>query len=371
MTSASIDEHSGTMWDQSIKEARAKFLHVDETNLKAHIEHQVPSSSVTIRNFRTLTEGSGMSNGITFFTADIETPGGSETRDLVLRYAPGVSLIRQKSFSDEYFTLRAANETSLPAPRAYWPDLEGDILGLSGFIMDRVEASSVPSSMYTSGPIADASPADRKEMLLQVAGLQGGLRKAEIGPGKVPHLLKKGSGATDIERELNWWFREGELSVPAGDARLRDIQAVRDWMIAHQPPARPATLTHGDGQPCNVMYRGTEAACWLDWELAYIGHQETDLMLTILTTELTKPAGVEIEGIPTENEFIQRFEREAGAPVEYWEYFRLVKVYKYIVSLLWVTGAPYLSHIYPIITSYLERYWAEARGAARSYTART
>lgn len=361
---------SDTAWDRSIKEARARFAQVDPGRLRDHVQRASGAAQVTVVDLQTLTEGSGMSNGIGFFTAVLEGGGQVQERSLVLRYAPGVSLIRQKSFADEYLTLQAAAAAGLPTPTAFWPDLAGETLGVPGFIMDRVDADAIPSAMYTSGPIAGASPAQRKEMMLQAAGLQAQLRRAAIGAEKAPHLLAKGVGSNAIERELSWWMREAELAASKDDPGFKAVRALYDWMVSHIPPARPATLTHGDGQICNIMYRDGRACCWLDWELAYLGHQESDLMMIMMTTELTKTEGVHLEGLPTEDEYIARYEAESGCSLEYWEYFSLLMVFRYCVGMLWIPDSPHVHHVRPGIQGYLDRAWTAARAASRTYTGR-
>jgi aminoglycoside phosphotransferase (APT) family kinase protein len=82
-----------------------------------------------------------------------------------------------------------------------------------------------------------------------------------------------------------------------------------------------------------MMFKDGQIVAWLDWELAYLGHQESDLMMVIMMTEMTN-RGDGIEGVPSEAEYVARFEAESGAPVEHFPYFKLLMIYKYFVGLL-------------------------------------
>lgn len=359
---------SETNFDVSIRQARARFTDVTEAQIAAYLSQQPDIVSVgAVRDLKILTEGSGMSNGIAFFAADIDTGSGVRARDYVLRYSPGVSLIKQKNFEHEYLTMRAAEAGGLPVASARWYD-DGSLLGAAGFTMERVDAEAPASSIYTSGPIATASPAERHAMLIQAAELQGWLRASAIGPDRVPHLLKRGKGEGDIARELNWWLDEARLNTDDEDPRMQLVQAVHAWMVDNQPPVRPASLTHGDGQICNIMFRRGRAAAWLDWELAYLGHQESDLMMILMNVILTRPPGTEVEGIPSENEFVARFEREAGSSVEAWPYFKLFMVYKYLVGVIFAGDLfPESDAYWRQIVTYLDDVWPQAKADRRVY----
>src|SRR5690606_1277167 len=122
-------------------------------------------------------EDGGGSNGIAFF--DMTTNGRTES--FVLRYAPGEQLLQQKRFEDEYLTLKAMAKYGVKAPSARWCDPSPDAIGYPFLIMDRVDGIPPPNrTLYMRGLLADATPADRRSMMLQAARFHGGLRRAAI-----------------------------------------------------------------------------------------------------------------------------------------------------------------------------------------------
>jgi aminoglycoside phosphotransferase (APT) family kinase protein len=170
-------------------------------------------------------------------------------------------------------------------------------------------------------------------MMLAAAGMMGRLKRMAIGADAVPHLLERGRGTGEIQRELNWWLDEARLNAADNDPHFVAVAKLHDWLVSNQPAVRPASLTHGDGQIANMMFKDGQIVAWLDWELAYLGHQESDLMMVIMMTEMTN-RGDGIEGVPSEAEYVARFEAESGAPVEHFPYFKLLMIYKYFVGLL-------------------------------------
>lgn len=368
------DAHSekSDTYDAWVKSARARFNDIKPENLVRYIQAQPDVvGPVEIKALSSLKDGAGMSNGIAFFTASLDLGTGRKEHELVLRYDPGVSLIKQKSFSDEFHTLIAARKSGLPVPNARWLDEKGTYLGCAGFIMDRVIADAPAMAMYSSGPLATAAPEVRKQMMLSAAGMFGKLKKAAIPPTRVPHLLHRGEGEDHIFRELDWWLAEATLNSQPMDPEFRLVFELNQWLKHNRPPARPASLTHGDGQIANLMFRDGKVAAWLDWELAYLGHQEADLMMILMVTQLSKPPGETLEGIPTDAEYIERFEAESGAPVEFFPYFKLFMVYKYLVGVLFAREVlPNFNDTWAAIVRYRDAVWPEAKEDARSYAPR-
>lgn len=356
------------VWDDAIRTARARFTHIDPERLAAFISAQPDvHGPVSIEDFDTLTDGSGMSNGIAFFTAVIDRGEGPRRESLVLRYAPGVSLLQQKSFEDEFLTMKAVHAAGLTVPAVMWLDADGEGIGAPGFVMERVVGEIPASAMYSRGPFAKLSNEDRHRMMLEPAGFHGRLRKAAIGADRVPHLLKRGEGATPLERELSWWLKEAQLITEPDDPRFLRVKSVHDWLLANQPPVREATLIHGDAQHCNTIFRDGVPAGVLDWELAHLGYAETDIVMMVLTTEILKLTDIVVDDTPTEEEYIARYEAESGEKVEHWAYFKLCMAYRYLVGQIFAANAlPNPEEMWAIVDEIVAENLAEAKAASAS-----
>jgi aminoglycoside phosphotransferase (APT) family kinase protein len=327
----------GESAEASTRAAKARFTQASPELLVAMISAQAGVTNVELLAFEPVTEGAGASNGIALFRAAYDLDGRHVVADLVLRYMPGVQLLRQKSYADEFETVLAVARAGLPVPTPHWLDADGSLLGLPGYVMDRVDGRSPDAGMLVSGLLAESTPEARKEMMLEAAGFHGRLRRTAIGPDQVPHLVGRGVGDTAVQRELNWWLTEARMAAPAGTPKLGFVEGLCEWMIAHEPPLRPPTLVHGDAQIANIMFKHDRIAAVVDWELSYLGHNEADLALVLFLTEAHKAQAADLEGVPTSAEYIERYEAEAGGKVEHIEYFTLLNFVK-VLSIYLMLG---------------------------------
>ncbi|MDP1631244.1 MAG: phosphotransferase family protein [Caulobacter sp.] len=362
---AGKDDLRGTIGEQT-RNSKAQFAQVDAARLHGFIEGQPDVvGQVKTGPIEYLLDGAGSSNGIAFFEAELDRGDGRRRQDYVLRYFPGVTLLRQKSYKDEYLTLQAARAAGLPTPMPLWLDEDGKQLGCIGYVMERVSGDAPSAAMYSKGPLANVTPEKRKALMLQAATFHGTLRKAAIGADRVPHLVGRGEGATAIERELQWWLTEARFVCSADDARLAYVQQIHDWMVANQPPAYEPGLVHGDAQIANIMFRDGQLASVLDWELSYLGHNESDLALLVFITESQKLLDQAVEGTPSEAEYIAAYEAAAGAPVESWAYFKLFSQFKVTcIALMMADRTPSFETVWAYYAAQVAADFDAARASA-------
>lgn len=319
-------------------EKKAQFKGVTAENLQRMIAAQPEvQGPVAISDVVALSDGAGASNGISFFTAEYDTDDGPQHKELVARYNPGIVLLKQKSFANEFATMQAARAAGLPVARPYWLDATGDLLGTPGYIIARVDGVSPSAGVFDKGLLRDAPPEERRQIMLNAARFHGQLRKMAIPPEAVPHLRDRGVGTTAVERELNWWYREAELH-DSGERQLRFIREAMKLLVERQPSTYAPNLVHGDAQYANTMFKNGEIAAVLDWELSFLGQNESDLALLTYCAETLNT--VNLEGVPTTQDFILAFEEESGHPVQHWEYFQAFNLYKWVASSCLYVDAP-------------------------------
>lgn len=322
-----------TAMDDLSNAAKSRFAKLKASDIKAFVEAQPEvRGTVEIDELSHLEDGAGASNGIAFFTATFDLGDGKETRQLIARYQPGESLLQQKVFSDEFKTVKVAGEEGLSVPRVHWLDADGEHLRFPGYVGERVIGESPAPSVFEKGILATVSANDRRSMMLAVAGFHGRLRGKAIGPDKVPHLAKRGSGTTPIERELGWWLEEARL-VGAETTEYGTLVDAYNKMIAAQPDAYASNLVHGDAQFCNHMFKDGKLQAVIDWELSFLGHNESDLALIVFLAETQQSQSDPLPGVPKANEFIEQFESEAGAPVQHWEFFQAFNNFKFASAI--------------------------------------
>jgi len=326
-------QENRTAFDGQAAGAKAQGIEVPAADLVRYLEAQDGVDGAAAVRDVSVPDGAGASNGILFFTADVTSGRRTETEHLVLRYETDAPLIKQKRFQDEYATLRAVMAAGLPSPVARWEDADGDLLGRPSYVTERLVGACPPSSVFTDGILLDASPEDRKRMMLDVVRYHGRLHAANVGPEAVPHLTRRGQGTTAIDRELSWWLEEARLAEPPAET-LERLKAAHVRLAAAQPDPYRERLVHGDAQFANHVFDGGEIVAVLDWELAFLGHNESDLALLVLFADALNPAEAPIPGVPTEAEFVAAYEAEAGRPVAAWEYFQAFNLMKVATAMV-------------------------------------
>lgn len=362
------DAQFNDVMGESVRNAKAAFLRLDPERLRGFIESQPDVVAVReLGEIRYPADGAGSSNGIGLFDAVIDRGQGPRLEELVVRYAPGVMLLSQKSYTDEFRTVRAVKLAGLPVPDVYWLDATGDMLGTSGYVMQRITGDQPTASMYSQGPLSKVTDEQRKDMLLQAAGFHGQLRKAAIKADKVSHLLHRGpeSARSAVERELGWWLAEARNVRPADDPQLGYVESIYDWLVANQPEdLYEPNLVHGDAQIANLMFKGRKMVVALDWELSFLGHNESDLALIPFLTEMQKVFDQPVEGTPTEAEYIARFEQESGQPVCNYEYFALFCMFKVqAINLMTAANMPSADQVWAFFKQHVDAAWDRAKGA--------
>ena len=161
----------------------------------------------------------------------------------------------------------------------------------------------------------------------------------------------------------------GRLAAPpetSGSVASRCDKLI-EWLPRNIPPGETTTIVHGDYRIDNMIFHPTEprVLAVLDWELAYLGHNEADLALIVFLTETMKQLDKHVDGTPTEAEYLARFEEEAGAPAEHYDFFKLFPLFKTQCILL--SGRSFQPAFEQVWTYYLAHLHAELANAKRIY----
>jgi aminoglycoside phosphotransferase (APT) family kinase protein len=274
---------------------------------------------------------SGASSGTQLLDVRVMSPTGEVNLPLVFRYDLGGTFFFQYDLISQFHIMKALGPTGFPSPRALWLDAEGEIAGRPGLFMRRVDAPAPSGQPFAEGPLVEAPAPQRRQMILESVRVFAHLHRLDATALPLEFLENRGQGANFIVRALDWDRNELLHAIPAGFGGARaayynDVRAtlLRCYvhLVSKAPLTRKPELAHGDPNLSNVMYRGTEVAALLDWELCHLGLGEADLayclagMAHFLLT--LKP----LEGIPTDNELIGAYKSERGK-LDDWEFCRL------------------------------------------------
>ena len=132
----------------------------------------------------------------------------------------------------------------------------------------------------------------------------------------------RGAGLTSapgsyLERQIIRW--RDQLSRTPTAARLGDLTALTDWLLAHRPPVEDRVIVHGDFGFHNLLVTRERVTAVLDWELATIGDPLVDLAGLVKTwgREALSPNPANdvvslADGALTRDDLITRYETRSG-----------------------------------------------------------
>jgi aminoglycoside phosphotransferase (APT) family kinase protein len=139
------------------------------------------------------------------------------------------------------------------------------------------------------------------------------------------------------EDQLAAW--RAELDV-MGDTTATFEWAFR-WLEQHRPPARPATLVHGDFRMGNLIIEGSTLAAVLDWELVHAGDPREDLAwFCIRAWRFGAPKALDAGGLGSIGDFLAAYEQAGGTAVDRDEF----RWWLVLATLRWGVICRYQAH---------------------------
>jgi aminoglycoside phosphotransferase (APT) family kinase protein len=275
---------------------------------------------------------SGASSGTQLLDAILEMPRGEIVhRPLVFRYDLGGTFFYQYDLIPQFKAMRALEPKGTPVPKALWLDADGEIAGKPGLFMARVDAPAPGGQPFAEGPIATASPELRHAMILSSVRCFADIHELDAGDTSLAFLNQRGHGDHFIDRAVDWDTKELLHAIPPGfgGARVsyydgvRDVMLrVRDHLLEYAPRARKPELVHGDTNLSNVMFRGSDVAALLDWELCHFGLGEGDVGYCLAGMAHFLSTLPPMAGVPSDEEIVATY-RAARGKADDVEYGRL------------------------------------------------
>ncbi len=353
---------------QAMADATQREQRVTADRLIAFLEGQPELSGAALAvSLDTSRREAGASSGTCLFDLTIRREAGAEvTRSLVFRYDLGSAFFRQYALAPQFATLRALHRIGFCAPEPLWLDADGVVAGQPGLVMVRAQAQAPSITPFQNGPLMDVTPTQRREMILNAARVIARMNGVDVSSADWDHLKDRGRGDHYIDRELQWTLEELRNAVPpaqdlpAKSAFYREVrtvlEAVAGWLGRTAPRHRAPELAHGDANITNMMYRGTEVATLLDYELTHLGLGEADLAYQIAGIAHFRLLAPAVDGIPDESEMLAAY-RQVRGKVEDWDYARVMGEWR-----LAVFAAMGLSRLPPQFDETERAYWSATRG---------
>jgi len=253
----------------------------------------------------------------------------------VLRRPPlGPVAPKSHDMAREYRVLSVLHQRFDAAPRALHFCEDSAIIGAPFFIMERQQGTVVRREMPPHFAEIPHAARQMSEALIDRLADFHAVDYAALGLGD----LGKPQGF--ITRQIEgWWGRWEKAKVEASPA----MQAVYEWLLAHQPPEGPAALVHNDYKLDNVMFRHDDphrVVAIFDWDMCTLGDPLVDLgtLLAYWTENSDPPFYKGLLGMPspkygflTRQELVERYAARSGRSMEHIRFYHVLAIYRVVV----------------------------------------
>lgn len=248
----------------------------------------------------------------------IETPAAK----FVLRKKPPGRLLPSAHLIErEYRLLRALPADRVPIPKARILCEDAGIVGTPFYVMDFIEGR-----VLTGVTLPQLSPSERAAIyddFARIAARLHTLDQAACGLGDF------GKPEGYLRRQLDRWTKQYQASRTEEN---RDMNRLIEWLTKALPVDEDTAIVHGDLRIGNTILHPTEPRirAVLDWELATLGHPLSDIAYACMYFHLPAHnaatgglAGLDLAelGIPTEQQFLDGYCRQAGKEIRHWPFF--------------------------------------------------
>lgn len=306
-----------------MRATKPDFTDIDPADIARFLAQQPDiAGPVEIANVRGGGANAGASSGVVVFDAILE----GKVEPLVLRYAPLRNegrIFFDYGIRQQYELQARLADAGLAVPRARWIDPDGAVLGLPGFIMEKVEGDVAHASPFSAGLIGDAAPDVRERRIASIFRALGSVHGADWQSSAVASCVRQAAGRTHFERYINWYWETVKWVQPPHRERL---ERLRSWLFANQPDIHhdDLALIHGDPSLGNYMLEGDEVRAIIDWELAGIVAPAYDIAMQCMANSYYRAVSApEVAArIPDDARWVAHYESVTGRRVEHFEFFR-------------------------------------------------
>lgn len=336
--------------------------------LTAWFAARMPDASDVAITELEIPEGNGMSNVTVLFNLSYSKGGARQDRDCVGRFEPegGGPAFPEYDLGMQYRVMDTlGRETSVPVPALLGLEEDRSVIGVPFYIMERVDGivpSDMPPYHMEGWMVTDIGPEQRRSLWLAGVETMAAIHKLDYAALGLGFVEFRETGATQLEKQLNYWRRYLDWSMGGREYPL--AQRALAWLFENQPRNEPVKLCWGDARLGNMLfgrdYRSVNAV--LDWEMVTLGHPVQDLawwnyLDRTFYEGLNLPR---LEGLPSRDETIAFWERETGLTADNYAYYEVFAGLRYTLILtrlmmhMGIEEMVFNHHVAPLLAADLE-----------------
>ena len=222
-----------------------------------------------------------------------------------------------------------AGAAPVPPLLGYEPDpaVLGAPFFVMGFVGGRIPAD-VPRYTEAGFVVDEATPAERRRMVLSAIDTIAGLHQLDWREADLGWLDPSGTGRPTTALQIDL-YRSHVISELAGREHPV-LHAALDWLEANDPRDERVGLTWGDARLGNIILQDYRTAAVLDWEVSALSPTEADMGWWLMFDRMyfDDPGIERLDGYPTRDEMVARYEQVSGRTVRephYWEVFAAMR----------------------------------------------
>ena len=288
--------------------------------LQLFLQHQMPAAQdLRVSNVMRLVGGASRESFS--FEASWREGGRVLEHSWVLRRDP-VASVAFTQREREYAVLKLVERTPVPAPKAYWLEMDGSWLERPFMILERFYGSTTNSF----GLLCEGNDALRQRLARQYVETLVQLhstdwRRLDEDQGlEIPEDPAHYPAQAVAHMDLALWFVNQDPQPIMREAV--------NWLRSNAPTTDELVLTHGDYKGDNIIYNDGGLVGVLDWEAAHVGDRLEDLGWA--TINFWQVEGL-CCGLIEREELISTYEKLSGRKVDrqklfWWEVFSNLKM---------------------------------------------
>jgi aminoglycoside phosphotransferase (APT) family kinase protein len=238
----------------------------------------------------------------------------------------------EKVIAREARVLSALEGSGVPAPRVYAFCDDRSVLGVTFYVMERIEGwlgRHPPPPFDRPGPERSATAYALVEGIAQLARVD----YRAVG------LEGFGEPEGFLLRQVDRWLaelRSYKQSEQYAGREIPGLAYVTDWLRANVPAMSAPGILHGDYSLANVIFQPeppARLAAMIDWELSTIGDPLLDLGWLLYAfndrDQKTPPAGTfDPTDFPYRADLAERYAEVSGRSIENLKYYLILAQFK-------------------------------------------
>lgn len=283
----------------------------------------------------------GFSNETWLLKARTSIDGQPQELPMVLRRGrEEIKFFPSYDLDLQYRILQALEPTPVPAPKPLFIEHDPRYLGGPFYMMERiapgrgvVPVDGPPSGIHGMGLFHDATPTQRTTLWKAALDALGEIHNVDPVKTKLPFDSQR-SLRDVVETQLDvikGWYHYGSpgKSLPAIDRAI-------DTLSSGIPDQGDIVLCWGDPKPGNIVFLDNKVEGVLDWEMAYLGTPEMDVMYWIITDEVSASTFdvPRLPGCLGREETIRHYEAVSGRTLRNLDYHEMFQTLRLAVLLV-------------------------------------